>query len=550
MKYALAQLNPVVGDIRGNTAKVLDAIARSARKGADLVLLPELCLVGYPPRDLLRKERFIRDNLSALDEVAKHCTTTAAVVGFVQPNPTGLGPPLQNAAALLADGKVQHVHVKRLLPTYDVFDESRYFQPGGEAKVIEFRGVRLGISICEELWDAAALGQRLYDYDPIAHLREQQPDVILGLAASPFQVGKARTRETLFARRAREVHAPLLYVNQVGGNDEIVFDGASCAFSAAGELLHRGSSFDEDLVLLDPDAPPPDTGAAALDDVDALRGAITLGLRDYVRKCGFHSVILGLSGGIDSALVAALAADALGPEHVTGYAMPSRYSSDHSVRDAEVLARNLGIHYRLVPIPPMHDAFESALRDALHGGAVDIAEENIQARIRGVTVMAASNAFGHLALATGNKSELSVGYCTLYGDMCGGLAPIGDVLKTAVYRLARRINEEAGYDRIPESTLTKPPSAELKPGQTDQDKLPPYDELDGILQRYVEEDWSSDRIIAEGYDPATVRRVINMVDSAEFKRKQAPPVLKVTGRSFGVGRRMPIAQRYREQERT
>ena len=543
MRIALGQLNPIVGDLVGNTAKMASAIDRAAAGDAELVVFGELSVVGYPPRDLLRKERLVADSLAAVEDLAAHCTKTAALVGFVRATPGPDGRPLQNAAALLADGQVHHVHVKGLLPTYDVFDETRYFQPGPAPECIDLGGVALGVSICEDLWDAAALGRELYGQDPIGRLKDQGAEIIINMAASPYQMGKAALREELFQRQARRCGAPIVYVNQVGGNDELVFDGASCAFGAAGEVLGRAKSFAEDLLIVD--VPGPAGPSTPLpDEMDALADALQLGLRDYVRKCGFSSVVLGLSGGIDSAVVATLAAEAIGPENVHALAMPSRYSSDHSLDDAESLARNLGIHYHQVPIEEVHAAFERALARPLAGGDLDVAAENVQARIRGAIVMAASNAFGHLPLATGNKSELSVGYCTLYGDMCGGLAPIGDVLKTVVYRLAEHLNARAGAPRIPESTLTKPPSAELKPGQTDQDKLPPYDLLDEILKRYIEGDRTAEQIAAEGLDAHTVRRIVRMVDRAEFKRRQAAPVLKVTARAFGTGRRMPIAQRY------
>jgi NAD+ synthetase len=549
MRIALAQLDPVVGDIAGNAGRLGEAIDRAAAGGADLVVTSELSVVGYPPKDLLGKERFVADSVAAVEALAARCTKAAALVGFVRPTPGASGRPLQNAAALLAGGRVQLVHVKTLLPSYDVFDETRYFEPGGRPKCIAVGGLKMGLSICEDLWDAAALGRNIYGDDPVALLAADGAEVVINMAASPYQLGKAAMREDLFARQARRVGAPIIYVNQVGGNDELIFDGSSCVIAADGTVVARAKSFQEDLLIVD----LPGTGATApapprvepLDDeIARLSAALKLGLRDYVAKCGFRSVVLGLSGGIDSAVVATLAADALGPENVHALAMPSRYSSAHSLADARELARNLGIHYAVVPIEPMHKAFEAALADVLASAGEHAAAENVQARIRGTLVMASSNAFGHLALATGNKSELSVGYCTLYGDMAGGLAPIGDVMKTDIYRLARRLNAEAGRPRIPQSTLTKAPSAELKPNQTDQDKLPPYELLDDILRRYIEADRTAEQIIAAGLDAREVLRVVRMVDFSEHKRKQAPPVLKVTTRAFGSGRRMPIAQRY------
>ncbi|MFB3892698.1 MAG: NAD+ synthase [Phycisphaerae bacterium] len=543
MKIALAQFDPIVGDIAGNTRKMADCIASAAAQGVDLVVFSELSVVGYPPRDMLRKERFIADNAAAVEELAARCTGVAALVGFARPTPGGRGRPLQNAAALLADGKVRQVHIKNLLPTYDVFDEQRYFEPGGRCSCIDLCGCRIGLTICEDLWDAEALGRHLYGADPIADLREQGAQLIINMAASPFQVGKIAMRETLFQRQAVRFGAPIVYVNQVGGNDELIFDGTSCVVSATGQVLGRAKSFSEDLLIVDTDksgrCESPGTEIAQLSD------ALKLGLKDYAAKCGFRTAVLGLSGGIDSSVVAAIAADALGPQNVWGLAMPSRYSSDHSLSDAELLARNLGIHYEVIPIQSVHKAYEELLAGPLTGSAgAETAGENVQARIRGNIIMAFSNAFGHLALATGNKSELSTGYCTLYGDMSGGLAPIGDVLKTMVYALAHRLNAEAGRERIPRGAITKPPSAELKPNQFDQDKLPPYDLLDAILERYVEGDKTAEQIISEGFSPPVVKYVARLVDTAEYKRKQAPPVLKVTARAFGSGRRMPIAQRY------
>jgi len=547
VKLALAQLNPIVGDLPGNRERIAATIARAEEQGVDLAVFPELSVAGYPPRDLVRKQQFVRDSVAAVEWLAERCRRTAALVGFVRPTPGGQGRPLQNAAALLAGGKVQSVHVKTLLPTYDVFDETRYFEPGDAPACFEVAGTRVGLTICEDLWDAEALGRRLYGEDPVARLTGQRAELIVNMAASPFQLGKPAQREDLLRRRAKRSGAGIVYVNQVGGNDELIFDGGSCVVGADGALLARAASFAEDLLIVGLEAGEQRREEPG-EEIAQLAAALRLGLRDYVRKCGFSSVVLGLSGGVDSAVVAALAADAIGPGNVHALAMPGRYSAPHSLEDAERLAENVGLRLRTLSIETLHAAYEAALSEALAGGDAGTTYENVQARIRGAIVMAVSNAFAHLPLATGNKSELSTGYCTLYGDMCGGLAPIGDVLKTTVYELGRHLNVEAGFDRIPERTLTRAPSAELKPDQVDQDKLPPYDVLDPILARYIEGDATAEAIIEQGFDADTVRKVVRMVDVAEYKRKQAAPVLKVTSRAFGSGRRMPIAQAYRPRE--
>ncbi len=541
MKIAIAQINPTVGDIAGNSRKMSDCIARAEQAGAELVVFSELSLLGYPPRDLLSRAGFISAGVDAVESLAKQCRGIAALVGFARPAGDSPGRPLENAAAFLADGKVAGVHVKTLLPTYDVFDETRYFRPGPPPKPLTLKGWRIGVSICEDLWDRPALGAALYRSDPVAHLRDAGAEIIINMSASPFQLGKTDVREDLIRRQAQRTKTPIVYVNQVGGNDELIFDGTSLVVGADGEILARCKSFDEDLLVIDTDA-----GAGQCEpvgsDMEQLSAALKLGLRDYVCKCGFRSVVLGLSGGIDSAVVAVLAADALGGENVLALAMPSRYSSDHSLADARQLAENTGIRLLELPIDPIHVAYEQALAGHLPENRPDTTDQNIQARIRGNLVMAFSNACGHLPLATGNKSELATGYCTLYGDMTGGLAVIGDVPKTMVYDLARHLNETTGQ-RIPENILVKPPSAELKPDQTDQDKLPPYDILDVILSRYVEREESIGEIIAAGLDADVVRRVASMVSASEYKRRQAAPVLKVTARAFGAGRRMPIARR-------
>jgi NAD+ synthase (glutamine-hydrolysing) len=547
MRLALAQTNPVVGDLAANRARILDMI-RSARDGhADLVVFPELALVGYPPKDLLLKPSFIDDAEAALQSIARDCTGITAIVGYPQRNLSRVGRPLYNAAAVLAGGAVASRHFKTLLPTYDVFDESRYFQPAPDDahNVVAIAGTPVGISICEDLWnDPRHIAAGLYDRDPIGHLHRAGARLILNLSASPFVLGKHDFRLDLFASQARAIACPLVYVNQVGGNDELLFDGNSLVLDAAGKLVAHGKDFAEDLVMADLGSSPPPIPPPHRRGLASLHAALVMGLRDYCRKCGFKSAVLGLSGGIDSALTAALAVDALGPDKVVGVAMPSRFSSDHSIEDARILARNLGIEFHLVPISAVHDAYEATLAPAFASRPRDITEENLQARVRGGLLMAMSNKFNHLLLTTGNKSEVATGYCTLYGDMCGGLAVISDVPKTTVWDLSRYHNQFHNREIIPQRSIDKVPSAELRPNQTDQDSLPPYDLLDAILHRYIEEEKGHAQITAEGFDPDIVRRVIRLVDRSEYKRRQAAPGLKVTSRAFGSGRRMPIAMNY------
>ena len=540
MKIGLAQLNPTVGDIAGNSERIARAIEKAAAGGAELVVFSELAVTGYPPRDLLRRPNFVAASVAAVEELAGRCRDVAALVGYVRPAGDSPGRPLENAAALLAGGSIAAVHVKTLLPTYDVFDETRYFRRGGAPGPLELNGRKIGVSICEDLWDRPALGRALYESDPVGALREGGAEIIVNMSASPFQLGKGALREELIRRQVGRVGVPIAYVSQVGGNDELIFDGASMAVAADGSLLGRCKAFEEDMLVIETDDPAGRCEPAG-EDMAQLAAALKLGLRDYVRKCGFGSVVLGLSGGLDSAVVATIAADALGPDNVLALAMPSRFSSDHSLADARALADKLGIRLVEVPIEPVHAAMEHLLNKHLPADRPGTTDENVQARVRGNIVMAFSNALGHLPLATGNKSELATGYCTLYGDMNGGLSVIGDVLKTTAYRLARHLNSEKR--RIGERILTKPPSAELKPDQTDQDKLPPYEVLDPILERYVESEQTLEQIVAAGFDEALARRVIGMVVAAEYKRRQAAPALKVTGRAFGMGRRMPIACR-------
>jgi NAD+ synthetase len=599
MRIALCQINPTVGDLAGNAAKHVAFIERAKAAGATLAVFPELSLLGYPPKDLLLKPSFISESLALVESMAGGVRGIDVIVGYADRNTAPVGRPLHNAVALLRDGRVASRHFKTLLPTYDVFDESRYFEPGERNERENLVPVQtggqqriLGMSICEDLWnDEQLIARRLYHQNPIADLMSAGAELLVNASASPFVLGKHAFRQELFCAQANRFGKPLIYVNQVGGNDELVFDGNSMVIAGDGRILGHAKAFEEDLLVVDVEIPAlgqtasgksgdgptvcdvvrasvgaskayageridlrsdrpagsPENYSEA--ELESVHKALVLGLRDYVYKTGFKSVVLGLSGGIDSALTAALAVEAFGPQAVTGVAMPSRYSSDHSVNDARDLATNLGCHFHLISIDPPHRAYEQAL-GATFGGTPDsplgddLTEQNVQARIRGGTLMAFSNRFNHLLLTTGNKSELAVGYCTLYGDMCGGLAVISDVPKTLVWELSRYHNRIKGREIIPQSSIDKIPSAELKPNQTDQDSLPPYPILDAILFRYVEEEKGPGQIIAEGFEEPTVTRIIRLIDRSEYKRRQAAPGLKVTSRAFGFGRRMPIAQRY------
>ena len=540
MKIGFAQINPTVGDFQGNFEKIAAAYDQLAEAGADIVVAPELAVPGYPPQDLLFKSRFVPENLAVLDQLKKRLSKPALLVGFVDRN-EGRGKPFHNAAALLqADQPMQKTH-KSLLPTYDVFDEDRYFQPATQVAPLNFRGRRVGVTICEDIWTERYLPRPLYAVDPLRSLVDQEAQIILNVSASPFNLRKPAVRREMISGLAGTYQRPIFYCNSVGGNDQLVFDGNSIAVNARGELLAQLPAFEEASVVVDTES----AAAATIpsENITAeLYGALRLGLRDYLAKCGFKSAVLGLSGGIDSAVVAAIAADALGPENVTGVSMPSQFSSRGSVLDALALSKNLGIQCLQIPIADTFTVFKAQFKEVFAGRTEDATEENMQARLRGMTLMALSNKFGHLVLSTGNKSELAVGYCTIYGDMAGGLALISDVPKTMIYELARFINRKR--EIIPVSTIEKPPSAELRPNQKDQDTLPPYDVLDAILRLYVEENLSAAEIAAQGFDEATVRWVQRRVDLNEYKRAQAAPGLRVTSRAFGVGRRMPIAQRY------
>ncbi|MCC7526901.1 MAG: NAD+ synthase [Candidatus Melainabacteria bacterium] len=572
MKIALGQINTTVGDIAGNIDRMLDFANRAGKAGADLIVFPELAVTGYPPLDLLLKDSFIQANLDGLHRL-KEKLPIPAIVGFVDVN-HGKGKHLYNACAFIEGGVIRAVQHKTLLPTYDVFDEDRYFQPASQHAPVQFKEINIGLSICEDIWTRGDILEKLsYQVDPLQLLSEKKPQLLINISASPFGVGKEHIRFELVKEQTRRHKLPMIYVNSVGGNDQLIFDGRSFVMNERGELVCLAKAFEEDLVYVEAEQ---SAAAKASREVEAkiapgkakkertvkLSGtlaefssdrtvntlsALVLGTRDYMGKCGFKRAVIGLSGGIDSAVTAAIAVKAVGKENVMGIAMPSPFSSKHSIDDARKLAESLGIEFHIVPIEPAMKAYETMLAPLFAGREPDVTEENIQARIRGAILMAASNKMGHLVLATGNKSELAVGYCTLYGDMCGGLAVISDLPKMMVYDLARYINEEAGKPVIPVSTIDKPPSAELRPNQLDQDSLPPYVILDGILNAYVEQRRKPDEIIRLGYRPEVVQDVINRIDRNEYKRKQAAPGLKVSSRAFGMGWRMPIAQRFQEK---
>ena len=544
MKIALAQINTTVGDIAGNEARIRAAYERGAAEGVDIVVTPELAIAGYPPRDLLLRQGFIPQNLEALNRLAAATGRTALLVGYVDQNHTRPGREAVNAAALLQHGKIVASRSKTLLPTYDVFDEDRYFEPATQNAPVKLNGVLVGITICEDIWnDEDFWHERRYPRNPAMELVEAGAQLLFNISASPWHLGKNQTRRRMLSSLASKSKCPLIYCNLAGGNDELIFDGGSLVFNEQGEPAASGRLFAEDWLVVDTQQMKP-VEPVSMQDEEALYHALVLGVRDYLHKCGFKKAVLGLSGGIDSALVACLAAEALGHENVHGISLPSQFSSEGSLKDARDLAANLGIRYDVVPIQPGFATLKETMHPLFAGLPEDTAEENIQARLRGVILMAMTNKFGSMLLTTGNKSEMAVGYCTLYGDMCGGLAVISDVPKVMVYRLSKWINRDR--EIIPDSSITKPPSAELRPNQTDQDSLPPYDILDAILEAYVVDGKSFAQIVTAGFEPAVVRRVIHLINMAEYKRRQAAPGLKVTSKAFGLGRRIPIAQRYRE----
>ncbi len=546
MKIALGQLNPTLGDFEGNLRLIRQALAGAQTADADLLVLPELALCGYPPRDLLERDAFLAASSRALASlVASVQGTTAVLLGFPEVLPENTaGRRIANSAALIVDGKIVAIRRKSLLPTYDVFDEWRYFEPATTVAPVPFRGRNLGISICEDIWnDGDFWPHRLYREDPIEELVAAGADLLINIAASPYTVEKRHLRPRMLASVARHWQRPLVFVNQVGGQDDLIFDGSSLAVSAKGDEIARAAEHAADLVVVDVDSGAGDRRPVVESDARSALEALVLGTRDYARRCGFEGALIGLSGGIDSAVVACIASRALGPAHVLGVAMPSRYSSEHSRRDAARLAENLGIEFREIAIEPMFAAYLESLAPAFAGRASDVTEENLQARIRGGLLMALSNKFGKLLLSTGNKSEIATGYCTLYGDTNGGLAVISDVPKTWVYKIAREINADG--PAIPESTLSKPPSAELRPNQVDQDSLPPYDVLDAILAAHVEEGLDTEALVKAGFERAVVDKVLRLVRLSEYKRRQLPPGLKITGKAFGTGRRYPVAQAFR-----
>jgi NAD+ synthetase len=542
MKIGIAQINAVVGDFPGNVKRILAAYRDCLDQGAELVITPEMSLVGYPPRDLVFKSQFVPKCLQALDYLADEIREVPLLVGYVDHNTKpGAGKPFRNAAAWLERGEIRHKFWKTLLPTYDVFDERRYFEPGETCEPVEWKGKRIGVTICEDIWTEDYLQRPLYDRDPAAELKASGIDLLLNLSASPFHLGKPMVRRALIADVAREHGVPVIYANSVGANDQLVFDGHSLGVSSDGTVFAQLGGFADECRVVDPFAAAKEEPLAG-GDAEQLYQALVLGLRDYVTKCGFSTVCLGLSGGIDSALTAAIAADALGPENVFGLTMPSGFSSEGSVSDSVALADRLGIRCDEMPIQHVFDAVKTSLKPVFGDLPEDVTEENMQARIRGLFLMSLSNKYGHLLLTTGNKSELAVGYCTIYGDMCGGLAVISDLPKTRVYEVSRWINRER--EIIPWSTIDKPPSAELRPDQKDQDTLPPYDVLDAILELYIEQQLSADEIVAQGHDENLVRWIQRRVDLNEWKRHQAAPGLRVTSKAFGIGRRMPIVQRF------
>ena len=556
MKICLAQINPTVGAFEQNVKKICRFINTAKKKGADLIVFPEMCIVGYPPKDLLELSGFVDSNLKALEEVKNNVTGISAIVGFVDRNVGQRGKNLYNAAAYINNKEIVSRHYKSLLPTYDVFDEDRYFESAHSISLAKISGRKSGISICEDAWGANIIWHgKIHHKDPVESMIRQGAEIIINISASPFTIGKQDERLKMLTSHAKKYNVPIVFVNQIGGNDDLVFDGNSLVINKKGVIVDKALSFEEDLLMVEFKGPDISAGGskpssvgkrtqagAGEDEIESVFKALVLGTRDYVRKCGFKKAVIGLSGGIDSAVTAVIAARALGKGKVLGVTMPSGFSSKGSVKDSKALAKRLGIAFENIPIKSVYNAYTRTLSDMFTGLPFDVTEENLQARIRGKILMAISNKYGYLVLTTGNKSELAVGYCTLYGDMCGGLAVISDIPKTMVYDIAEYINRRK--EVIPIHTIEKPPSAELRPDQKDQDSLPPYDILDGVLRAYVEESKDIDDIVGIGFNETLVKDIIKKVDTNEYKRKQAAPGLKVTSKAFGTGRRMPLAQRY------
>lgn len=543
MKIALAQINTTVGDFEGNLSRVLENLRRAERLKADLVVFPELTLTGYPPKDLLDRPDFIAANLRCLRSLVSRVGSTACLVGFVDDRASLAGKSLANAAALIHRKKIVGIKNKMLLPTYDVFDEGRYFEPGRESPIFLLQGRKLGVSICEDIWnDPSYWGSKAYPVDPVLEQARAGAEILINISCSPYSRGKQKVRQQLLQRQTLRYQAPLVYVNLVGGNDDLVFDGQSVVLNAKGQLVRQLKAFEEDLQVVDLALPPRPIRVAPLAEERLVLEALILGLKDYMKKCGFSKTVVGLSGGIDSALTAWIAVRALGAKNVLGVSLPSPFSSPGSLRDAKSLAQALGIEYRVLPIGPLYELYKSSLGYPKKG-KIDVTLQNLQARIRGTLLMAISNREGHLLLSTGNKSELSVGYCTLYGDMAGGFALLSDVPKTLVYRLARLANQI--QKAIPQASLTKAPSAELAPGQKDQDDLPSYEILDGVLERYMERRMAPEAIVKDGFAKRVVADVLRRLDANEYKRQQAAPGIRITSKAFGYGWRVPIANRYR-----
>ncbi|MFW6114806.1 MAG: NAD+ synthase [Thermodesulfobacteriota bacterium] len=543
MKIALAQLNPVIGDFALNTDKIKAAAEKAKGLGSELVVFSELAVSGYPPRDLLEKSQFVEENLAALHSLVQTIKGIGVICGYVDRKPGKAGNVLYNAAMLFEGGNILHTAYKRLLPTYDVFDETRYFEPGSECTPYTYRGHRIGLTVCEDIWnDREFFMKQRYPVDPVERMVDEGADLIINVAASPYYAGKRQFKWDMFRHIVHTYSIPLVYVNQVGGNDSVLFDGISLAYNQDGKLMARARDFEEDMVLYDTVNQQGEINPICQSDTESILSALIIGTRDYIRKCGFSKAVIGLSGGIDSALTAYIAVQALGSDNVLVVFMPSRYTNKDNFKDTKTLAANLEVELVTIPIDAEFDTLLNDLSPVLNDVATEITGQNLQARIRGTMLMAISNKLGYLLLATGNKSELAVGYSTLYGDMNGGLAVLSDVPKATVYEISRFINRDGAV--IPDRIITKPPSAELKPNQRDQDDLPPYEILDEVITAYIEDNKAPDEITAMGFEPSVVRDIIARVDRNEFKRQQSPPGLKVTTKSFGYGRRYPIAQRY------